>query len=143
MESSLWAQWEMATHSSIRAWKISWTEEPGGLQSKGLQRVGHSWATKHTFSKWKGDSLSGISSLHCFYSASSKEDSLKEIQNVGGWIWSLGVHFFPFVSSGSFACIFIKKWKWEWFLNAVSDYQLHVWHWTSDLENISLSSISV
>ena len=30
---------EMATHSSILAWKIPWTEEPGGLQSKGLQRV--------------------------------------------------------------------------------------------------------
>ena len=32
---------EMATHSSILAWKISWTEEPGGLQSTGSQRVGH------------------------------------------------------------------------------------------------------
>ena len=32
---------EMATHSSILAWKISWTEERGGLQSMGLQGVGH------------------------------------------------------------------------------------------------------
>ena len=32
---------EMATHSSILAWRIPWTEEPGGLQSTGLQRVGH------------------------------------------------------------------------------------------------------
>ena len=32
---------EVATHSSILAWIISWTEEPGGLQSMGLQRVGH------------------------------------------------------------------------------------------------------
>ena len=31
----------MATHSSILAWKIPWTEEPGRLQSKGSQRVGH------------------------------------------------------------------------------------------------------
>ena len=31
---------EMATHSSILAWRIPWTEEPGGLQSMGLQRVG-------------------------------------------------------------------------------------------------------
>ena len=31
----------MATHSSILAWEIPWTEEPGGLQSMGLQRVGH------------------------------------------------------------------------------------------------------
>ena len=32
---------EMATHSSILAWEIPWTEEPGGLQSMRLQRVGH------------------------------------------------------------------------------------------------------
>ena len=32
---------EMATHSSILAWRIPWTEEPGRLQSMGLQRVGH------------------------------------------------------------------------------------------------------
>ena len=31
----------MATHSSVLAWKIPWAEEPGGLQSKGSQRVGH------------------------------------------------------------------------------------------------------
>ena len=31
----------MATHSSILAWRIPWTEEPGGLHSMGLQRVGH------------------------------------------------------------------------------------------------------
>ena len=32
---------EMETHSSILAWRIPWTEEPGGLQSMQLQRVGH------------------------------------------------------------------------------------------------------
>ena len=32
---------EMATHSRNLAWRIPWTEEPGGLQSTGLQRVGH------------------------------------------------------------------------------------------------------
>ena len=31
----------MATHSNILAWRIPWTEEPGGLQSMGSQRVGH------------------------------------------------------------------------------------------------------
>ena len=36
---------EMATHSGILAWRIPWTEEPGGLQSMGLQRVGHNWVT--------------------------------------------------------------------------------------------------
>ena len=35
----------MAPHSSTLAWKIPWTEEPGGLQSMGSLRVGHDWAT--------------------------------------------------------------------------------------------------
>ena len=34
---------ENATHSSVLAWKTPWTEEPGGLQSTGSQRVGHAW----------------------------------------------------------------------------------------------------
>ena len=37
---------EMATHSSILAWEIPWTEEHGGLQSMGLQTVRHDLATK-------------------------------------------------------------------------------------------------
>ena len=37
---------EMATHSSVLAWRIPWTEEPGGLQSTGSQRGGHDLATK-------------------------------------------------------------------------------------------------
>ena len=36
---------EMATHSSTFAWKTPWMEEPGRLQSMGLQRVGHDWET--------------------------------------------------------------------------------------------------
>ena len=36
---------EMATHSSILAWKIPWVEELGGLQSMGSQRIEHDWAT--------------------------------------------------------------------------------------------------
>ena len=39
---------EMTAHSSTLAWKIPWTEEPGRLQSMGLQRVGHDWATSRT-----------------------------------------------------------------------------------------------
>ena len=44
---------EMATHSSILALKIPWTEDPGRLQSMGSQRVGHDWAT----SIWKERAL--------------------------------------------------------------------------------------
>ena len=39
----------MATYSSILAWEIPWTEEPGGLQSMGLQRVGRKWLTLSLF----------------------------------------------------------------------------------------------
>ena len=54
--STMWETWvqslgrkdllekEMATHSSILAWKIPWTEEPGRLQSMGLQRVGQGFS---------------------------------------------------------------------------------------------------
>ena len=42
---------EMTTHSSILAWEIPWTEEPGRLQSMGSQRVGHNWVTKQQNSK--------------------------------------------------------------------------------------------
>ena len=38
----------MTTHSSILPWKIPWTEEPGELQSMGLQRVGHKWSLKNS-----------------------------------------------------------------------------------------------
>ena len=49
---------EMATHSSILAWKIPWTEKPGGLQSMGWQRVEHNLATEHTCSlSWKKKNL--------------------------------------------------------------------------------------
>ena len=47
---------EMASHSSILAWKIPWTEEPGRLQSMGSQRVRHDLATEptHTERELKG-----------------------------------------------------------------------------------------
>ena len=40
---------EMATHSSILAWRIPWTEEPGRLQSIGLKRVRHDWVTNYMY----------------------------------------------------------------------------------------------
>ena len=41
---------EMASHSSILAWRIPWMDEPGALWSMGLQRVGHNWARMHAHS---------------------------------------------------------------------------------------------
>ena len=46
----------MAPHSSALAWRIPWTEEPGGQQSMGSRRVGHDWATSFslsTFMHWR------------------------------------------------------------------------------------------
>ena len=43
---------EMATHSSILAWRIPLTEEPGGLQSMGSQRVGHYWVANTSTFPW-------------------------------------------------------------------------------------------
>ena len=48
---------EMATHSSILAWRIPWMEEPGRLQSTGLQRVGHNWATSLSLFTWKSSDV--------------------------------------------------------------------------------------
>ena len=57
---SMWTETAMAPHPSTLAWKISWTEEPGGLQSVGSLRVGHHWATSlslftfmHRRRKWQ------------------------------------------------------------------------------------------
>ena len=49
-------QKEMATHSSILAWEVPWTEEPGRLQSMGSQRVRHDLGTKqqHNITNWIG-----------------------------------------------------------------------------------------
>ena len=51
---------EMATHSSILAWKIPWMEEPGRLQSMRSQRVGHDWATSLSFPLYKRKSENRI-----------------------------------------------------------------------------------
>ena len=52
----------MANHSSILAWRIPWTEEPGWLQSMGSQRVGHSYNT-HTH---RDQNNSGLNKVHYF-----------------------------------------------------------------------------
>ena len=76
----------MATHSSTLAWRIPRTEEPGGLQSKGLQRVGHDWANecahtdmfkcstkKHPSPPTSAASLSGRMMESCLLATESKE----------------------------------------------------------------------
>ena len=54
-----------ASHSSILAWEIPWTEEPDGLQSMGSQRVGHDWVTSLSLLKPPESGVSAPSSFSC------------------------------------------------------------------------------
>ena len=71
----------MAPHSSTLAWKIPWTEEPVRLQSTGLQRVGHDWATSLSLSLqvcmyvYTASSLSSHLSMDRCFLSKIKEDA--------------------------------------------------------------------
>ena len=91
---------KMATRSSILAWKIPWTEEPGGLQSMGLQRLGHDWAhTRALTYAW----------IHRMYLSSPHSlDSILPVDYLGkyNWVWSslaihIMKHLFPLVERHS------------------------------------------
>ena len=86
---------EMATHSSILAWRIPWSEEPGGLQSMGPQRFRHDWATSHhhqkSWQKGRWERFGGF--RHCRglgnWSWKKKSSPSKDVSRVwwmGGWI---------------------------------------------------------
>ena len=57
---------EMATHSSILAWRIPWTEEPGRLQSMGSQRIRHDWGTSLHFTSLQCYTSDPVVQGHCF-----------------------------------------------------------------------------
>ena len=69
---------DMATHSSILAWRIPWTEEPGGLQSIGMQRVRHNWSDSAHRHSWDVHSsywvFSLLGSLCVDYGPNSKQN---------------------------------------------------------------------
>ena len=69
----------MATHSSILSWGIPWTEEPGGLQSIGLQRVGHDWVTNTNFYTLRLNMLTCMKCIYreCSENRSAMSDSLR------------------------------------------------------------------
>ena len=103
----------MAPHSSTLAWKIPWTEEPGGLQSMGSLRVGHDWATSlslFTFMHWRrqwqptpvflpGESQGRRSLMGCRLWAHTESDTTEGTQQqqnftgyvvgTGYWYWKL------------------------------------------------------
>ena len=68
----------MATHSSILAWRIPWTEEPCRLQSMGSQRVRHNWATEYTWGNHRCGAHIASSAVSLWH----REDTCY----YGGWI---------------------------------------------------------
>ena len=76
---------EMATHSSSLAWKIPWTEEPGRLQSTGLQRVRHDWAPTHIHKKENMQILGRLTELVSLQLASSEQWRAYIIWALGLW----------------------------------------------------------
>ena len=99
----------MTTHSSILAWRIPpWTEKPGGLQSMGLQRVGHSWATKPSTAQ-EEETLKKMHSLQkmtsrklgeCYHTKGTggSTGGKKRIQKSGyslPHVWNSFTSFFP------------------------------------------------
>ena len=83
----------LATHSSILAWRIPWTEEPGGLQLMGSQRARHDWVTNHSTAlgeKGKPD-LWGL-----VYKGTNRARREEDNGGRGGWLASL------------------TQWTWVW-----------------------------
>ena len=96
---------EMATHSSILAWRIPWTEEPGRLQSMGSQRVGRDWATERT-----------LVSLGCSHTSSPSPAALCPVQGSGDQrsAWCLKGADLAYMSSWGSPCFLtipILVWK--------------------------------
>ena len=89
LESLPWNNpFQMSTYSSILAWRILWTEEPGGLQSMGSQRVGHDSVTntftqsiKLVWERWILQGYTGVMTLLNFEATNYK---VYPIQNVFG-----------------------------------------------------------
>ena len=107
----------MATHSSILAWRIPWTKEPGGLWSMGSPRVAHDWHFHFTSpiftcqgsSNPGGPRVLGIahrhySWLHSFQSQCSQPEPF----HPGTWVWMDG-HTAGFWSSAVGASAFLRK----------------------------------
>ena len=96
-----------APHSSILAWKIPWTEEPGRLQSMGSRRVGHDWATSlslFTFMHWRrkwqptpvflpGEPRDGGAWWAAVYGVTQSRTRLKRLSSSSSssrrWSWNL------------------------------------------------------
>ena len=122
----VWLEKEMATYSSILTWRILRTEESGGLQSMGSQRVAQGWVTNthththtHTHIRYEQGKLLSFNfamNLKLLY-------KIKSIKNV----WFTSYHFLKVTSGHS-----IKRPKfWSWFCSTFTvelGQQILIWH---------------
>ena len=143
---------EMATRSSILAWKIPCREESGGLQSMGSQRVGHSSVTEHAHIWIKWDIFIYLCCLTVFFLMVSLPGFdiriLPASQKDSGFDFSFIIHYdwtwgnvsitwrFGFLISRLIIILYIQiivKAKWDYyvcFINCHSQYLYHkCWHW--------------
>ena len=98
----------MATHSSTLAWEIPWTEEPGRLQSMGLQRVRHDWATSlslFTFMHWRRK----WQPTPVFLPGKSQGWEPGELPSMGSH--RVGHDWRDLAAAGPIQCLAIVKWK--------------------------------
>ena len=91
---------EMATHSSVLAWRIPGTGEPGGLPSMGSHRVGHDWS----------DLAAEEQGLYLCFPGGS--DGKKSAYNAGDLVWSLGWEDSLEKGKVTYSCIF--AWRIPW-----------------------------
>ena len=124
---------EMATHPSILVWRIPRTEEPGGLQSMGSQRVGHDWAIK-TGHSWRCCSAFLFflchfwESLHCCVTPSNTRglqghpDNLASMRS-SGWISLLWTsRIYPVITGSAIILLILIQ---NWIVSSVRDCVLH------------------
>ena len=144
----------MAPHSSTLAWKIPWMEEPGGLQSMGLLRVGHDWTTSlsllsfmHWRRKWQptpvflpgesqgrgslvgwrlwGRTESDTTEQLSSSSSSSNSSSCHFFSRFFFWMWTIFKVFIEFVTI-LLLCYFLVVWPWSrWDLTSLDSNQTH------------------
>ena len=123
-----------ATHPSILAWRIPWTEEPGGLQSMGLQRVGHDWATELNWSEiQKGFIFSFCIQMYSLKHFPGGSDSKESTCNVGGLCLIPGLGRSPGGGHGNplqYSCLENPMDRGAW--RATSHEVAKSWTWLSN-----------
>ena len=113
----------MATHSSILAWRIPWTEEPSGLQSMGLQRIRYNWTCTHDNNKNNWSQLWGSMRIFPFKHHSTHTWAFSSDVNAPcGFL----VCFYLFKDGMLWTCAtdFLKITKWQFLIITLTAFHL-------------------